>query len=316
MNRNIALDILKLSMALMVVGLHSDFLRDISPLWNFLTVHGIFRAAVPIFFLINGFYFYPVLLKNNQLYWFKRFFTLYIFWTIIYSYFWMENPKFPFYLVFLKNIIIGYYHLWYVPALLGAAMILTTVKNISVKKLIISIILTFICGVLMQYIGIYHLYEGSIADEILKHDFTYRNLLFLSYPFFCLGYLINKFSLYDNVSFRSIIVFILIGLFALLGESYVNFYQDGKRGGFDTFLSLMLFCPFVFLFFIKLNIPHKGKELALYSSSIYFIHKLVLILYQKYTDFGGTMLTLITIITSALLSYFIVNGNQRLKFML
>lgn len=49
MNRNFSLDILKLFMAFMVVGLHAGFLGDFTSLGEYLSVNGIFRIAVPIF---------------------------------------------------------------------------------------------------------------------------------------------------------------------------------------------------------------------------------------------------------------------------
>lgn len=316
MKRNIALDILKLSMALMIVGLHAGFLGDITPLGSYLTVNGIFRIAVPIFFLINGFYFYHVLLKNSHVNWFKRVFILHIFWTVFYSYFWLNNSDFSFIIVLLKNIIIGYYHLWYIPAMFGAGFLLFLAKNRSSRFLIFSVLLTFLCGVLMQYISTYHLLEGNILDKILSYEFIYRNLLFFAYPFFCLGYLINKHSLHEHASFKLIFIVTAIGILTLIAESYLNYYQSSRDGGFDIYLSLIVLCPFIFILFLKLNISHTSKKIALYSSSIYFIHLFILNLYREYTDFNGTLLTLITIFSSIFFSYFIIKLNEKFKFIL
>tara|TARA_R110001583_G_scaffold192787_1_gene359773 strand:+ start:821 stop:1771 length:951 start_codon:yes stop_codon:yes gene_type:complete len=316
MGRNIALDILKLSMAFMVVGLHAGFLGDITPLGSYLTVNGIFRIAVPIFFLINGFYFYPIILKNSQVNWLKRVFILHVFWTVFYSYFWLNNPDFPFIIVLLKNISIGYYHLWYLPAMLGAAIILVLVKTFSSNILFISILSTFICGVFMQYIGTYHLLEGNVLDKVLTYEFIYRNFLFFAYPFFCLGYLINKHSLHERISFKLISILSAIGLLTLTAESYINYYQYQRDGGIDIFLSLIFVCPLIFILFLKLQIPHKSKKIALYSSSIYFIHLFILNLYREYTDFNGSLLTLIAILTSVFFSFFIIKINVKFKFIL
>lgn len=49
LTRNISLDVLKLTMAFMVLGLHAGFLSDYSKSGEFLFVNGIFRIAVPIF---------------------------------------------------------------------------------------------------------------------------------------------------------------------------------------------------------------------------------------------------------------------------
>ena len=57
MERNVSLDILKLSMAFMVVAAHARFLSEISPLGEYLTVNGLFRIILPVFLIINGFFF-------------------------------------------------------------------------------------------------------------------------------------------------------------------------------------------------------------------------------------------------------------------
>ncbi|TMP18737.1 acyltransferase [Pseudoalteromonas sp. S2893] len=316
MKRNIALDILKLSMALMIVGLHAGFLGDITSLGSFLTVNGIFRIAVPVFFLINGFYFYPVLLKYSHVNWFKRVFILHVFWTVFYSYFWLNNPDFPFIIILLKNIIIGYYHLWYIPAMLGAGFLVFLAKNLSSLFLVFSVLLTFLCGVLIQYTATYHLLGDNSLDKILSYQFIYRNLLFFAYPFFCLGFLINKHLLHKYFSFKLILIVIAIGVIALITESYLNYYQSTRDGGFDMFFSLIILCPFILILFLKINIPNESKKIALYSTSIYFIHLFILNLYREYTELNGTLLTLTTIVSSVFFSYFIIKLNKRLKFIL
>lgn len=315
MKRNIALDILKLLMAVMVVGLHARFLGDVSPLGSFLTVNGIFRIAVPIFFLINGFYFYPVLLKNNEVYWLKRVFILHVFWTVCYIFWWQKVPSIPFMFVVFKNIFIGYYHLWYLPAMFGAAVLLILAKNVSSTILFVSIISIFLCGVLMQYVGSYHLMEGSVTGDILRHDLVYRNFLFFAFPFFCIGFLIKKHSLHNVISFKSTMILSILGMMLLLGESYINF-QNVRHAGFDIYLSLIFVCPFIFILFIKSTISHSGKKLASYSSCLYFIHFFILTFFRYFTDYNTALLTFMTVLTSLLISHFIIQLNGRFKYII
>lgn len=49
--RNISLDLLKIILAIFVVGLHCGFLKDIDFSLKVLTVNGVFRIAVPILFV-------------------------------------------------------------------------------------------------------------------------------------------------------------------------------------------------------------------------------------------------------------------------
>lgn len=302
----------------MVIGQHAGFLSDFSSLGHYLAVNGLFRIAVPIFLVINGFYFYPLLSNNKQINWLKRVLILYIVWMLFYSYFWFSIPGFSF-LALAKlslKIIVGYNHLWYISGMLGAAIILIILRRLPSSFLLISIMLTFLSGVLIQYIGNYHILEVAIFDKLFNNHWFHRNMLLFSYPFFCIGYLINKHSLHNLVSFKSASFLSILGLLILLGESYINYYQEGRDGGFDNFLSLILACPLVFILFMKSNNSGKSKDIALYSSAIYFIHSFLLSVSRKFTDLEATPLTVAVILTSAFASYFIIKANDRLKFIL
>lgn len=50
MKRNLTLDILKIILSFMIVGLHAGFLIETSKLGNYVFMQGISRIAVPIFF--------------------------------------------------------------------------------------------------------------------------------------------------------------------------------------------------------------------------------------------------------------------------
>ena len=301
----------------MVVGLHAGFLGDFSPLGEYLTVNGIFRIAVPVFLIINGYYFYYVLSKNNQVNWLKRVSILYAFWMVFYSYFWFAIPDFSFIGIakLIKSIVIGYHHLWYIAGMMGAAIILILFRKLPSFALSISIISTFFVGVLIQYLGNYHAFEGVI-DKLFNLHWFHRNMLLFSYPFFCIGYLINKHSLHKKVTFKLTAILSSLGLLALLGESYINYHQPSRDGGFDNFLSLILVCPFVFMLFIKSNISSNSKNIALYSSAIYFIHSFILSVFRKFLELEQTHLTIVAILASALVSYFIIKVNKKLKFIL
>lgn len=318
MERNIALDILKLIMAFMVVGVHARFMMDLSPLTNFLTANGIFRIAVPVFFVINGYFFYYVLIKEQQLKWLKRVCILYIAWMAFYSYFWFSVPDLSLiaYAKLLKVIFFGYYHLWYIAGMIGAALILLIVRKLPSSILIISITLTFLSGVVIQYLGNYHVFEGTILDKLFNSIQMHRNMVFLAYPFFCTGYLMNKHSIPSRISLRLSFILSILAIGTLLGESYFNFLQENRDEGFDNYFSLILVCPIIFILFIKSNIPGTSRNIALYSLSIYFIHVLILIILQKNTVLGPTYLMLLTILLSAFVSYFIIKINKRLKFIL
>ncbi len=318
MNRNFSLDILKLFMAFMIVGLHAGFLGEFSNFGSYLSVNGLFRVAVPVFLIINGFYFFPVLTKSSQFDWLKRVVILYVVWMIFYSYFWFSIPEFSFVgiIKLAKDIIIGYHHLWYISGMLGAAVLLLISKRLSSNFIFFTIIISSMIGVTIQYFGNYHYFESSILDKLFNINWFHRNALLFSYPFFCIGYLINKHKFYERITLRSTVAISALGILFLMSESYINYYQEGREGGFDNYISLIFVCPFIFIIFAKLNIQGNSKNISLYSSAIYFIHPFFLSVLRKYSELEPTMLTISCILVSAIASYVIIKINEKVRFIL
>ncbi|HBS7058692.1 TPA: acyltransferase family protein [Klebsiella pneumoniae] len=71
-----SLDTLKLILSVMVVFIHSRIFLDSSLILDAFTSNGFFRVAVPIFFIINGYYLPSD--KNNFKKWFFSSLYLYI----------------------------------------------------------------------------------------------------------------------------------------------------------------------------------------------------------------------------------------------
>lgn len=302
-------------MAAMVVGLHTRFLSDVGDFANYITVNGIFRIAVPTFLIISGFYFYPVMIKNNQSAWFKRVLILYFVWMFFYSYFWLSMPEFSLARL-LFEFVVGYYHLWYIAGMIGAALILVVARKANEKFLILMVIMTFSIGVTIQYTGNYHVFSGTILDQVFNQDWSHRNAALFSFPFFCLGFLINKHSLHRNFSITVAALLTIAGMTLLVGESYLNFTQPGRGGEFDNYASLILACPALFILVANLNVSGSSKNLALYSTAIYLIHVLIIKSIGKVTHLDGSLLTLSVLAASVIASYFLVEANRKLKVIL
>tara|TARA_Y100000296_G_scaffold86611_1_gene126986 strand:- start:75 stop:1031 length:957 start_codon:yes stop_codon:yes gene_type:complete len=318
MNRNVSLDILKLLMAFMVVGLHAGFLGEFSTLGSYLSVNGMFRIAVPVFLVINGFYFFSILAKGSQINWIKRVLILYVVWMLFYSYFWFSVPEISLVGIvkLVKSIVIGYHHLWYISGMLGAAILLLIFKRWSSTFLVFTIITSSMIGVMIQYLGNYHYFEGSILDKLFNMHWFHRNAFLFSYPFFCIGYLINKHKLHESITLIGAIVVSAIGILLLFFESYFNYYQEGREGGFDNYLSLLFVCPFIFVLFTKLEVQGNSKHIALYSSAIYFIHSFFLSVLRRFTELDPTALTISCILVSSVASYFIIKINKKVGYIL
>lgn len=322
MSRNIALDLLKLLLSFMVVGLHAGFLGDLTHLGQYLTVNGLFRTAVPVFLIINGFYFYPALSNNKQKNWLKRVSLLYAIWMVFYSFLWLSPTILSFAeaVRIVHTAIFGYHHLWYISGMIGAAVLLLITYKLPSVVLFILSITTFLIGVLIQYIGYYHILNWPFFDKFFNFYWLHRNAILFSYPFFCVGYLINKHSIQNLVSVKLAFSLSAIGLLALLGESYVNFTKaprfEGESSGFDNFFFLILGCPFLFILFTKIKIRGESKAISFYSAAVYFIHPLFLITLLKFTNLGPTLLTLVTILFSLIISPLIIKINNKLGYIL
>lgn len=318
MRRNIALDTLKMALAFMIVGLHAGFLGDVTSLGSDLLINGVFRIAVPLFLLINGFYYYTALQENKAYRWIKRVVLLYFFWMLLYSYFWFSHSG-SVLGVLIKNakaILIGYHHLWYLTGMLGAALLVTLLRNQSPKKIIPVIIIVYLIGAAIQYAGNYHLSDRLLVDKILNSTPVHRNFIFFSFPFFCLGFLIHRYNVPEKISLYSALAVSGLGILLLLGEAYFNHVTPSNNGGFDNLFSLLVGCPALLICCLKINITGSSKELALYSSGIYLVHSMILSFYTNYFSLGGSLLTISVFLTSLAATYFLILVNRRVGFIL
>jgi len=317
-NRSLSIDILKIILAFMVVGIHSGFLEDVSALGRYLTTAGLFRIAVPIFFVINGFYFFSVP-PERVIFWFKRVIQLYLFWTLVYIGYWFRMDTINLFEIVraVKTILVGHEHLWYLPAMIGAALVLLPLRKLSTSALLATAVFLFSIGLAIQYLGNYHLIAYTSVDKALNNLALYRNFIFFAFPFFAIGYLLRKTEIYKRVTTHTAIFIASAALVLFLVENYLDFIlQPGKPEGFDIYLFLILLCPLVFLVALKIDVKGEGKTLALYSTGIYFVHPLFISLMKKYFDLGGTLLTLVVAILATLAAWVLIQINKRLKFIL
>lgn len=313
--RNITIDLLKLAMAFMVVGLHTNFLGEFKGIASYIFVNGISRIAVPVFFVINGYYFHNLITKKSYFYWCRRVILLYVIWMIFYSYYWFPRSEFNI-VGIIKMLFIGYFHLWYLPAMLGAALLMSIAKKFKTSILILMISLTFIAGVLIQYIGYYHLLDNALLDEIFNIPSSHRNFIFLSFPFFCIGFLINKCSIDKNITTKMIFYFSLFGLVLLIIESIFNFSLSMRVIGIDNLFFLIIAAPGIFVLALKIPITSHNKKISLYSSSIYFLHIFVLNVISELFGYKESLLTISVIILSMLISYFVIAVNKRIPYLI
>ncbi len=301
-------------MAFMVVAIHTRFLSDLSEALSYVTVDGLFRISVPVFLLINGFYFYPVLQQGKQRRWLKRIFGLYLIWMLFYAYAWLDISEntVTAWLKVVHRMLFGYLHLWYVIGLFGAALFFLRLHRLPYWILWFSVIVTFFAGEWIVYARTYHLFYGSPLDRLLAFDWVHRNFLFLAYPFFTMGYLLRAQQLDRKVSKPFVVIAAILTGGLVLAEAFYNYTHPPA----DTLVTLFLFVPALFLLFIQMPFQAKSKTLALYASAIYFIHIFFIGLLKEHSTLSPTQLTLVVFVLSVIAGALIIRLHKRFGFLL
>lgn len=308
MERNIAIDVLRIALAFMVIGKHTNFLYEINPTAGYFMNDGLFRTAVPLFITISGFYFSPSLQRSSFSAWLRRYSFIYIFWMLVYSKFWVELSNVVFF-----NLFIGIKHLWYMPGLIGAGIVMYFLEKRNSRFLLATASLLFLIGFFIQYAGNYHLFNESVIDEYFNFNWVHKNFLFYCFPFFAAGHLVGKHNLHEKISKKSALFLSLAGLSCLFSECAINYTFIGSKDGFANLITLSLAIPSIFILFMKINIKGKNKTLSEYSSSIYFIHHWIIFFLQNIFLQNGMRLTFLTAILSISASFVIVQINRRMQ---
>lgn len=125
------LDFIRFVAAILIVGSHALPLFD-NELFNRYYGQWFFRWCVPLFFLTTGF-FYIQMKNEKKLSYLKRIGILYLFSTILYMPFIIDDcieiggTIIDKLLIFTRDILLGYNHLWYLSALFIALHIFSYV---------------------------------------------------------------------------------------------------------------------------------------------------------------------------------------------
>ena len=312
MSRNAANDILKLILAVMVVGLHANLFVETSSLANQLLVNGLFRIAVPTFFIFNGYYLSGTFKDADSFrIWAKKIALAYLFWMVVYLPFYLPRHEETFFLALTKlsrYLVFGYYHLWYLCGLLYAVILLYLLRKKSNQTLGMIALVLFLVGVSIQYYSYY--------ARVLLPYYTYRHFLFFAFPLVTCGYLIRKGhgSTISDVRSRNLL---LAGYLGLLIEICITYIYRVDSGGFDIYLSFLLICPMLFIVANKLPYTIRHDHFSKLSSAIYFLHPLSFWVVGKLFQATGSPALFALSIPLCLLAYYpILLLSKKVNFIL
>ncbi|MFT6215027.1 MAG: surface polysaccharide O-acyltransferase-like enzyme [Roseivirga sp.] len=319
MQRYLALDLLKAVLMVMILAIHSSFLFDYSQALGHIMNNGLFRVAVPLFLIISGYFSVRAFSEGKAVGWIKRIAVMYLVWTLVYLPFWVDMVQFNPFRSFI-DLIFGFYHLWYISSLLWGGIILYLLRGKSDRFLLVSALLLFVIGVFIEYAGEYDLFLNiPIIDRLFSLNFIHRNFLFIGFPFLTIGYLIKKTGFEHRLKKPTLLLLLLIATLLFLMESALLYFKLSGYGGFDVYLMSFIVCPIIFVLVLNSNIKltkFKTESMGLYLAAVYFIHPVFIINYSKVFDFDSITLMFLTLISSLIASYFIIQVHKRFKYIL
>lgn len=282
------LDILKCIACFLVICIHCPFPSEFGKYFN-----SISRCAVPIFFMITGFFYYKTIDNKNENKQIIKVLKLCIVSNVIYMIFNILctiysgesiinllkstfSIKNIFEFLLLNNSPIAG-HLWYLGALLYVLIIFKIFNKYNKVKILY---------IITPFLLICDLVFGKYSLLIIHNEvpiIILRNFLFVGIPYFCIGnYIRNIYDRVNKLSYSTnlILVFVFLVTSILERAILVHFNINATR---DHYISTTLFSISLFLLFVRCKDDPNGNIINYfmkigreYSTIIYIIHPMVI----------------------------------------
>ena len=195
--RYLGVDILKAFCAFLVVCIHCPFVGIVG---DYIVM--VARIAVPIFFMITGFFYADIVRKGHTRIQIQKIFflflkanLLYLLWEIMLIFISVDNIKIYFKQTVTIKVLIKFLifndspfggHLWYLGEILYVLIINEILNNKSFQNVLYIITPILLLGDLSL---------GKYSLLLFGREFSYvlvRNFLFVGLPYFCIGKLIRR----------------------------------------------------------------------------------------------------------------------------
>lgn len=299
MKRNLRIDYFRIVLSLLVITLHAQPLFSEDSLAGWFISNGIARIAVPCFFIISGYFLHLKIDDNKALRkYLSHILIIYIVWSIIYlpTYYQTIEPR-----SLITFALMGYYHLWFLPALIVGILLLVIFKKFIKND---NYLLT---------IGIILYLTGYIMENLELPYRSFCNGIFIGYPFIVLGYYLQNRNIPDRIKKRYAYIILLFTLATLLIESYWGFKLETYH---NIFISLYIICPILFICILKGSSVATKDYIGKLASGIYYVHILVLSVIIPLSETGNIYKLPSIAAVSILLSIFIIIINKRIRIFL
>ena len=278
-----SIDIIRLIATYLVVAIHISPFEKINPAFDLFFTRILGRLAVPLFFMITGYYILSKSLKEIQTLkeYTKKILIIYFISILIYLpiNFYTGSWQSMNIIDFLKEILIDgtFYHLWYFTALILALwLVYFLVKKLGNKKILAIVSFLYLIGLFGDsYYGF--LNSSPLLTKIYDILFlisTYtRNGLFYAPIFLYLGYEMKKAT--KESSNHDLIISLCLFLGMTL-EGFLLHFEDMPRHD-SMYLLLVPLMYFLFRYLITHN-NTSYKEIRKIATFIYILHPLMIIM--------------------------------------
>lgn len=316
--RNFTIDYFRLLMTFLIVALHSSPFLEYNAIISYFPSQVLSRIGVPFFASVAGYYFfkdYKCNYKKTAL----KYFIKYSFWSVIYFIFIkiFLNQDFSVIKSLVTYFFTGYYHLWYMLAIIYTIALLWIISKIpnAIKFFFYFTFVFLTLGIMMFGYGNIFLklpiFRNTLGILNAKVNMQ-TEWLFSIVPFFMIGYALQyKSKFIDWLYFKCDIflaIFSVIYVFEIFALEIFNLKSS-------TTLCLSTYPLVFFIMLFSLKHSQIGNiTLAKYTSGIasfiYFSHIIFVLLLQKF-GFSQTPTFFITIISTTILGFIIVKVNNR-----
>lgn len=260
--RDDSVDALKAVCAFLVICIHAPFPGTAGQYFN-----AICRIAVPIFFMITGYFYSDTTAKNREIKQIKKIFALlveanliYFLWKLFLSIvshnetFFQEtftSTKLLKFLIFNESPFNG--HLWYLGAILYVLIIVQIADKLNLRKILYWLTPILLIGDLIL---------GKYSIVIWDKEFAYilvRNYLFVGVPYFIIGIWVKD-GLGKRLSKKTLGGMILLFSCSSLLERIIliNINANATR---DHYISTTFFAVTCFLFALKCDEEINSKQI-------------------------------------------------------
>lgn len=284
--RYVGLDILKFLCAFMVVSIHSKMRGDYVPYYISIT-----RVAVPVFFLITGFFYHNTQEKGTQLKQIKKIALLtlsanilFLLWEIVVYFYNNEGWEYlrgVFSLSALRDFLFFNVspccgHLWYLGAILYVLIIAYWADKFGFKK-----ILYVLTPVLLISDLVFGNYSIMIFGNHIPGKFV-RNFYCVGIPYFCIGNILyrkmDSILEIKKITLKSGIFSLIFMVSTILEKRFLVITSSVATR--DHALSILPLAVSLFIFFMAFYRDRKPsyieQKMALignsFSTKIYILH--------------------------------------------